>query len=442
MKQQFLDLYNETAKQIEAKSALIFNKEREKAAARFANTPLPTRKTEAYLYCPLFDALKTNWGVNINRMRFGLQPDQIFRCAVPGMKTTVAYMINDVWANNEKLDLGDGAFVCSMTYASVHHSDILDRYYNTILCDDNDSFVALSDMIVQDGYLIYVPKNTKVQAPLQFVNMMRAGQPLMGANRNLIVIEDNGSIELIDCDHTMDDASYLALRTTEVYVGKGARFNYCMMENTHASMNSLRRMTVAAEADSNSIISLFELANGASRNHIEINLNGQGASTWLGGMLLADKEQRTDNHTVIRHHAPNCKSEELFKYILDDSAIGAFSGRIVVDHGAQKTESYQTNRNICISENAKALGKPQLEIYADDVKCGHGATTGMLDEAALFYMQQRGIGLKEARMLLLQAFSAEVLEHITSPALSDRLHLLIEKRLKGEQMRCVGCQKK
>lgn len=442
MEQQFLDIYNEAGRQIQAGAASVFNTLRDDAARKAQKLPFPTPRTEAYLYCPVFEALKTNWGLNVSRMLFGMTPEQKFHCAVPGIKATMSYMVNDVWANADaEIDLGNGAYICSMRHASEAHKDILQRYFNTIQNDGSDGFAILSDMLVQDGYLVHVPKNTTVQMPVQFVNMMHAGQPLMGMNRNLIVIEDMAAIDIIDCDHTMDKSPYFIMRHTEVFVGNGARFNYCMMENTHDDMNSLRRMTVSAEAGSDTHISLFELENGQSRNHVEVNLNGPGANVWLGGMLLADKKQRTDNYTVIRHHAPHCTSRELFKYILDDSAVGAFSGRIVVDHGAQKTESYQTNRNICISPDARALGRPQLEIYADDVKCGHGATTGMLDEAALFYMRQRGIGYKEARMLLLQAFSAEVLEHISSPALADRLRLLIEKRLRGEHMHCAGCIK-
>lgn len=442
MEQQFLDIFKEALGQITAHSASVFNEHRAEAAQSAVMGQFPTRRTEEYLYCPLFESLKTDWGVNVNRLKFGMTAEKMFHCSVPGIKTTVAYFVNDVWAAKEQeIDLGNGAFVCSMRHASQHHADILNHHYHTALTDDKDEFIVLSDMLVQDGYCLYVPKNVEVALPLQFVNMMRAGQALMGVNRNLIVLDEGAGIQIIDCDHSMDEHPYLAIRNTEVVVGRGARFNYSLMEATHTGMNNLRRYAVSADADSTVEMSLFELDNGNSRNHVEVDLNGEGANVWLGGMLLADKRQRTDNYTIIRHHAPRCTSEELFKYILDDEAVGAFSGRIVVDHGAQKTVSYQTNRNICISPEAKALGRPQLEIYADDVKCGHGATTGMLDEAALFYMQQRGISLKEARMLLLQAFSTEVLEHVNNPALADRLRLLIEKRLRGESMRCAGCIK-
>ncbi len=441
MTKQFIDLYKEVGKQIKAKSASIFNVGRDDMAKNLENTKFPTRKTEEYLYCPLFDALKTDWGVNINRLTFGLKAEDMFRCAVPGIKATVAPIVNDVWMGDTEIDLGNGAFACSMKHASEAHKDLITKYYNTILNDKKDAFVMLNSMLVQDGLFVYIPRGVECQMPLQIVNMMRAGQALMGVNRNLIVLEANASLQIIDCDHSMDNAEYFASRIAEIYVGEGARLNYCSMESTHEKMANLRRYAVSQAKDSIVKFSTFGLMNGATRNHIEIDLNGEGAETWLGGMLLIDKQQRCDNYTIIRHHKGNCRSEELYKYILDDEAEGGFSGRIVVDPGAQKTVSHQTNRNICLSEKARALGRPQLEIYADDVKCGHGATTGMLDQNALFYMQQRGIGLKEARLLLLQAFSAEVLENIELPALSDRLHLLIEKRLHGEEMQCAGCRK-
>lgn len=441
MTKQFIDLYKEVGGQISANSALIFNAEREEMAQTLESVDFPTRKTEEYLYCPLFDALKTDWGVNINRLTFGLKAEEMFRCAVPGIKANVAPIVNDVWMGEEKMDLGSGAFACSMKYASEKEADLVAKYYNTILKDKKDAFVMLNSMLVQDGLFVYIPRGVECQMPLQIVNMMRAGQALMGLNRNLIVLEANASLQIIDCDHSMDDAEYFASRITEIHVGEGARLNYCSMESTHTKMANLRRYAVAQDKDSAVKFSTFGLMNGVTRNHIEIDLNGEGAETWLGGMLLIDKQQKCDNYTIIRHHKGNCKSEELYKYILDDEAEGGFSGRIVVAPGAQKTVSHQTNRNICLSPTAKALGRPQLEIYADDVKCGHGATTGMLDQNALFYMQQRGIGLREARLLLLQAFSAEVLKNIDIPALNDRLHLLIEKRLHGEEMRCAGCYK-
>lgn len=443
MEKQFLDLYKEAKDAISASSADIFNKGRNEAALLAQSSDFPSKRTEEYLYCPLFDALKVDWGFNANRLHFGINTEDMFRCSVPGIKSMSVYLVNDVWIdNNDEISLGDGAFVCSMRHASKAHAGLLEKYYDTILARDNDGFLTMNRMLVQDGVLVYVPENTTLRMPLQFINMMRAGQPLMAFNRNLMIVGNNAKVQIIDCDHSMDNNPYFASRIAEIFVGENAELEYCAMESTHSEMNNLRRYAVAAGRDAKIRMSFFGLVNGNTRNHVEVDLNGEGAEVWLGGMLLGDKEQKTENYTIVRHHKPRCHSEELYKYILDDNAIGGFSGRIVVDHGAQKTESYQTNRNILISQGAKVLGRPQLEIYADDVKCGHGATTGMLDEAALFYMQQRGIGLKEARTLLLQAFSTEVVDHSSLQPLNDRLHLLIDKRLRGEEMRCAGCSRK
>ncbi len=438
---QFLDLYKKTKEALNARSANVFNAGRAMAERYLTEKGMPTKKDEAYLYCPLFDALNINWGVNINRLQSNINEENLFHCAVPGIKTSSVYFTNDTWRGNDCIDLGNGAIACSMQYASIHYNDILNKYYGTVLQEEIDGFSALNALIVQDGIFIYIPKGVKVQLPIQVLNVMFASGELMSTGRNLIVLEPDSELHYIDCVHTMNDNNYFLNRVTEIVAEDSAVLRYCSIESSGENMNAVHRIAIRQQKDSDVRISSFGLLLGSTRNHITIDLNEPGANTWLGGMLLIDKNEKCDNYTIIRHHACNCTSNELYKYILDDNAEGAFSGRIVVDHGAQKTNSYQTNRNICLSKEARALGRPQLEIYADDVKCGHGATTGMLDENALFYMQQRGIDLKEARLLLLQAFSAEVLENITLPALADRLKLLIEKRLHGESLRCSGCNR-
>ena len=255
----------------------------------------------------------------------------------------------------------------------------------------------------------------------------------------MIVLESGAQAKLLVCDHAMDDVSFFANRLTEIFVGENAHFDYYALENTHHKTNNLSQLLVAQQANSKLIMNIIGLNNGRTRNQIEIDLNGEGAETWLSGMLVSDCNQKTENFTILRHNVPHCTSNELFKYILDGAAEGAFTGRIVVQKGAQKTEAYQTNRNICLTKEARMFSKPQLEIYADDVRCSHGATTGQLDEAALFYMQTRGISYEEARMLLLLAFTADVLEHVEIDALRDRLHLLVEKRLRRQESKCKGC---
>jgi len=442
MKNQIIELYEGQRGLIERNAAVVFNRGREAAYARLKDLEMPTLKDEAYKYCPLLDKMDVEWGVNLNRTKFGLKAEEMFHCAIPGIKATVAYMLNDVWgADCAEIELGNGAFVTSMHNACANHMDIVEKYYGKSLKDERDAFVTANEMLVQDGVLVYVPAGVKVQMPLQVVNMLWSGRDMMVVNRNLYIVERGAELQLIDCDHAMDRNRYFAIRMNEAFVGEDARFTYCTMESTEENVFNLRRFAVAADRNSTTNMSSFGIVCGATRNHVEVDLNGEGAEVWLGGVLLASNDEKCENYTIIRHHVSHCTSNELYKYILDGRAKAGFSGRIVVDHGAQKTVSYQTNRNVLLSDEAKVMGRPQLEIYADDVKCGHGATTGMLDEMAIFYMQQRGIGLEEARMLLLQAFASDVVEHIENAALQDRLRLMIEKRLKGEGTSCVNCGK-
>lgn len=440
MKNQVLEIYKSQKELLCSRSASIFNDGRDEAYEALKANEFPSTRTEAYRYCPLFDRMDCEWGVNLHRTRFGIKVQDMFRCAIPGIKATIGYMLNDVWGGGDNdILLGGGAFVCSMRHATVAHTELVDKYYGKALKDKDDAFVAINALLVQDGFFVYVPVGVSVTAPLQMVNMLWSGNDMLVINRNLVVLERGASLHLIDCDHSMDENRYFAMRTNEVIVSDNASFSYTSMESTRPSVTNLRRFAVSQAKDSRVNMGSFGISNGATRNHIEIDLNGEGAETWLGGVLLTRDTERSENYTIIRHHVSHCTSNELYKYILDGESRAGFSGRIVVDHGAQQTVSYQTNRNVLLSENARVMGRPQLEIYADDVKCGHGATTGMLDEAAIFYMRQRGIGLDEARMLLLQAFSADVIDHIDSPALQDRLRILIEKRLRNESVGCVNC---
>jgi Fe-S cluster assembly protein SufD len=196
---------------------------------------------------------------------------------------------------------------------------------------------------------------------------------------------------------------------------------------------------VQQDEASDVLINEITLHNGFTRNNVNVDLLGEHASLNLCGMAIGDKQEHIDNHTFINHAVPHCHSTELYKYVLNDAAVGSFDGKILVRPGAQKTEAYQSNKNIVVTQSAKMYTKPHLEIYADDVKCSHGAAVGQLDEEAIFYMRSRGISLTEARMLLMLAFANDVVENIKIEALRTRMHLLIEKRFRGENYKCNSC---
>ena len=324
-----------------------------------------------------------------------------------------------------------------------HHSTDAEQQHHTgkvrLLRHQRRNHAEDGTAFAQDGVLLYVPKNVAVEKPIQLVNILRGDVNFMVNRRVLIILEEGAQARLLACDHAMDSVNFLATQVVEVFVGENATFDFYELEETHTSTVRISSLYVRQEANSNVLLNGMTLHNGTTRNTTEVTLAGEGAELNLCGMAVADKNQHVDNNTTIDHAVPNCTSNELFKYVLDDQSVGAFAGLVLVRPGAQHTSSQQTNRNLCATREAHMYTQPQLEIYADDVKCSHGATVGQLDESALFYMQQRGISVHEARLLLMFAFVNEVIDTIRLDALKDRLHLLVEKRFRGELNKCRGC---
>jgi Fe-S cluster assembly protein SufD len=257
--------------------------------------------------------------------------------------------------------------------------------------------------------------------------------------RNLIIFEDNSQGEIIVCDHTLSPFRFLTNSVTEIHAGKNADIYFSRIQNEHLNSNLITNLYINQEAGSRVITNNISLHGGFIRNNIHVTMNGERCENNSYGLFFGDREQHIDNYLFIDHAKPNCFSRQLFKGILDDKATGAFNGRILVRKDAQKTNAFQTNNNILLSDDAKMNSKPQLEIYADDVKCSHGATTGQLDENSLFYLQSRGIPRAEARLLMLTAFVYEVIDKISIIPLKDRISHLVEKRLRGELSRCNNC---
>ena len=258
--------------------------------------------------------------------------------------------------------------------------------------------------------------------------------------RVLIVLEQGAELKMLFCDHAADDCNFLATQVIEAFVGDNARLDLYCLEETH--YKNVRVSNVYIEQQRNSRVrhNVITLHNGITRNKLDLSLTGEGAECECFGCVIADKEQHVDNNTLITHKVPHCTSNELYKYVLDDKATGAFAGRVLVEHGAQKTSSQMTNQNLSASKNARMYTQPMLEIYADDVKCAHGSTVGQLNDAALFYMQQRGISVKEAKLLLEFAFINEVIDQMELVPLRDRLHYLVEQRFRGQLSKCEGCK--
>lgn len=439
---QYIELFSDCRSMLDQHSASVLNARRDEAYDAFCTLGFPTRKVERYKYTDVEAAFSPNYGLNLNRLDIPVNPYDVFKCDVPNLSTSLYFMVNDSFYDKAlpKAALPEGVLVMGLCQAATEYPELVSKYYGTLARVHKDAINALNTMLVQDGLFIYVPKGVVVERPIQIINILRSQVDLMVNRRIVLVMEPCSEAKFLLCDHAVDDVDFLTTQISEVFVGENAHLEFYELEETHVRNHRFANMYVDQAANSSATIDSITLHNGQTRNRTDVILNGENAEINMYGCVIADKEQQVDNNTLIDHRASNCNSRELYKYVLDDKAVGAFAGRVLVREGAQKTTSQETNANLCATKTARMYTQPMLEIYADDVKCSHGSTVGQLNDAALFYMRQRGIPDEEARMLLKFAFAGEVLDSIKMDALRDRLHYLVEKRFRGELSKCEGCK--
>ena len=439
---QYIDLYGECRDMLRKHSCEVMNAVRDEAFENFKRLGFPTKKVERYKYTDIPSLFEPDYGLNINRLEIPVDPYKAFKCDVPNLSTSLYFVVNDSFYDKAlpKKELPEGVIVDSLARIAAEKPELISRYYAKIAKTEEDGITALNTMLAQDGLLIYVPKGTIVDRAIQVINILRSDVDLMVNRRVLIIVEDRAEIKLLFCDHAADDRRFLATQVIEAYVGENAGLDLYCLEETHAKNVRVSNVFISQQANSRVNHNVITLHNGTTRNRTDLVFEGEGAECNLAGCVIADKDQHVDNNTLIDHKVGHCTSNELYKYVLDENAVGAFAGKVLVRHGAQHTTSQETNQNLCTTKTARMFTQPMLEIYADDVKCAHGSTVGQLNDAALFYMQQRGISKKEAKLLLEFAFINEVIDHMKLEPLRDRLHYLVEKRFRGELNKCEGCK--
>lgn len=438
---QYMDIYAQCRDMIHSHSCDVMNAPRDAAYDDFCRQGLPTRKVERYKYTDMAPLFAPDYGLNLNRLEIPVDPYEAFRCDVPNLSTSLYFVVNDAFYTKlqPKGHLPEGVIIGSLAEEAAKKPHLIGKYYSRIAKTDGDAITALNTMMAQDGLLVYVPKGTKVDRTVQVINILRSDVDLMANRRVLIIVEPEAEIKLLFCDHAVDDRKFLTTQVIEAYVGDNAGLDLYCLEETHAKNTRVSNLYIEQQANSRVSHNIITLHNGVTRNKTDLAFCGEGAECNLCGCVIADKQQHVDNNTLIDHRVPHCTSNELYKYVLDGHATGAFAGRVLVRHGAQKTVSQETNQNLCATKEARMYTQPMLEIYADDVKCAHGSTVGQLNDAAMFYMQQRGIPVKEAKLLLEFAFINEVIDQMQLAPLRDRLHYLVEKRFRGELNKCEGC---
>ncbi|MBR5204726.1 MAG: SufD family Fe-S cluster assembly protein, partial [Bacteroidaceae bacterium] len=360
--QQYIDLFSQCEAMICRHSTEVMNAPRAKAFADFESLGFPTPKEEKYKYTDAAKLFAPDYGLNLNRLDIPVNPYEVFKCDVPNMSTALYFVVNDTFYNEERRmkndelnkdssfrrkatilhsSLPEGVLLGSLKDLATEHPELVKKYYGKLADTSKDGITAFNTTFAQDGFMLYVPKGVVVDKPIQLVNILRADVDFMVNRRVLVVLEDGAQARMLVCDHAMDDVNFLSTQVVEVFVGENAVFDFYELEETHNSTVRFSNMYVHQEASSNVLLNGMTLHNGTTRNTTEVTLNGRGAEINLCGMAIADKNEHVDNHTVIDHKASDCTSNELFKYVLDDQSVGAFSGLVLVRPGAQRTASQQ-----------------------------------------------------------------------------------------------------
>ncbi|MDR1526516.1 MAG: Fe-S cluster assembly protein SufD [Dysgonamonadaceae bacterium] len=437
---QYIDFFQTNRQKMDASCAPLLNAYRNRALETFELQGFPPYLSEDYQHTDIARLLEPDFGFYFDYQGPKINPHRVFHCNVPNLNAYKHFVVNGHCYEETYTGLPSNVFSGSLNRFALKYPGLFTQYYNRLAEAGGGGLAAFNTMFVQDGYVLYVPANTIIEKPLQLTQISSGTIDSLTNRRLLVILEAGAQAKLLVCDHTTDEKPvFAATQISEVYVGENAVFDWYEMEESSPETIRLASGFVRQAASSQVVVNSITLCNGVTRNNYRIDLEGEQAETQLYGMAISDDRQRIDNFSLIHHRAAHCRSNELFKYILDDKSVGAFDGKIIVAPGAQKTEAYQTNRNLLGSQTCRMYSKPQLEIYADDVKCSHGMTTGRLDETALFYMRSRGIPEEEAILLLKFAFTNDVLQGIRIEGLRDRLKLLIDKRFRGELIKCQGC---
>lgn len=398
---QYIDFYREASGMISSRSCPVMNAAREVAFQTFCAQGFPSRKVERYRYTDVQSDFAPNYGISL-----------------------------------APLQLDDMPFCSTLSQADERLSALYGQ-----VADAADPIVSLNTMLSVDTLLIHIPRGAHPQHPIQISHLLKGAVDNVMVNRRvLIVLDECAQADIVITERSYDQRHFLTNQVIEVVCADDSILNLYEIEETHLLCTRYSSLFVRQGRNSRVSHTSLTLFNGHTRNRVDVRLQGEGSEVMLNGCVIADKMQRVDNNTLIDHQVGHCTSRQLYKYVLDDSAVGAFAGRILVREGAQKTVSQETNANLCSARTARMYTQPMLEIYADDVKCNHGSTVGQMDDAALFYMQQRGISEPEARLLLKSAFITEVIEAIPMETLRDRLQVLVDKRLRGELSKCEGCK--
>ncbi|GLU43125.1 Fe-S cluster assembly protein SufD [Allomuricauda sp. NBRC 101325] len=403
---------------------------RSAAIKNFEEKGFPSKKEEAWKYTSLNSIQKVDFSI-FPKKETALEYKDIKKYFLHEIDTYKIVFVDGVYSSYLSETTHDGVDVCLMSsaFSKPMFRQVIEVYFNKAASKD-ESLTSLNTAFSKEGAYIYIPKNKMPKKPIQILHLATGNEAaLMLQPRNLVVAEDNAEVQIIERHQSLTDNEVFTNSVTEIFAGKDAIVDYYKVQND-ASTASLVDNTYISQKD-NSVVRVHTFSFGGKliRNNLNFYQNGEHIDSTLKGVTILGDKQHVDHHTLVHHAQPNCESHQDYKGIFGDSSTGVFNGKIIVDKIAQKTDAFQQNNNILLSDKATINSKPQLEIFADDVKCSHGCTIGQLDEDALFYLRSRGIPQKEAKALLMYAFANNVLESVRIPELKARINKIIANKL-------------
>jgi Fe-S cluster assembly protein SufD len=403
---------------------------RSEAIKNFETKGFPTKKEEAWKYTSLNTLQKIDFSI-FPKKESMLEYRDVKKYFLHEIDTFKIVFVDGVYSSFLSETTHDGVDVCLMSSAlnKPMYKQIIDVYFNKIASKD-DSLTTLNTAFSREGAYIYIPKNKIPKKPIEIVHFSTGNEAaLLLQPRNLIIAEENAEMQIIERHQSLTANEVFTNSVTEIFAAKNANVDYYKVQNDLTSSSLIDNTYIDQKDGSIVNVHTFSFGGKLTRNNLNFFQNGERIDSTMKGVTIVGEKQHVDHHTLVHHIQPNCESHQDYKGIYGENATGVFNGKIIVDKIAQKTNAFQQNNNILMSDKATINTKPQLEIFADDVKCSHGCTIGQLDDEALFYLQSRGIPKKEAKALLMYAFANNVLESVRIPELKGRINKLIANKL-------------
>ncbi|EDP72700.1 hypothetical protein FBALC1_16402 [Flavobacteriales bacterium ALC-1] len=402
---------------------------RTEAIKTFETEGFPTKRQEAWKYTSLNSVLKHDYSV-FPKHENALEFKDVKKYFIHDIDSYKIIFIDGKYSSHLSQTTHDGIDVCLMSAALTKpkYQLIIENYFNKIA--SKDSLASLNTAFSSEGAYIHIPKNKLVDKPIQIIHFSTGNEAaLMLQPRNLVVVDENSHVQIIERHQSLTDNPVLTNSVTEIFTNKRAIVDYYKIQNDNENASLIDNTYVNQKQESLAKVHTFSFGGKLIRNNLNFYQNGERIDSTMKGITIIGNKQHVDHNTLVHHIEPNCESHQDYKGIFDDGATGVFNGKVVVEKEAQKTNAFQANNNILISDKASINTKPQLEIFADDVKCSHGCTIGQLDESAMFYLRSRGIPEKEARALLMFAFSNNVLDSVKIPEIKNRITKIIANKL-------------